>query len=324
VSRFVVIGAGAIGGVVGARLHQSGHDVALIARGAHHDAIKANGLTLETPIERVTLPIPVAATPGECGITAEDILLLATKTQDSEPVLDALRQSGGPDVPVVCLQNGVENERIALRRFANVYGAVVMSPTAHLEPGIVQGFGAKISGRIDIGVYPKGIDDCCRETCEALTDSRFLSTPREQIMPFKYAKLLANLGNAIQALCGAEAKAEELSARTQEEGRTVLQAHAIDFDDGGAAANLGGRWSDWEVGEIAGRARGGGSSWQSLMRGTGRIESDYLNGEIVLLGRLAGLPTPVNALLQSLAADAARERRLPGWITESEILARLN
>ena len=47
--RFVIFGAGAIGGVVGARLHQSGHDVALIARGAHYEVIRERGLTLETP-----------------------------------------------------------------------------------------------------------------------------------------------------------------------------------------------------------------------------------------------------------------------------------
>ena len=46
--------------------------------------------------------------------------------------------------------------------------------------------------------------------------------------------------------------------------------------------------------DIGGRRRGGGSSWQSLARGTGTIETDYLNGEIVLLGRLHGVPTPVN------------------------------
>ena len=51
--RFVIFGAGAIGGVVGARLHQSGYDVALIARGAHYEAIRERGLTLETPAEAV-------------------------------------------------------------------------------------------------------------------------------------------------------------------------------------------------------------------------------------------------------------------------------
>ena len=51
----------------------------------------------------------------------------------------------------------------------------------------------------------------------------------------------------------------------------------------------------------------GGSSWQSLARGTGSIEAEFLNGEIVLLGALHGVPTPVNALLQRLAIRAAAE-----------------
>ena len=74
---------------------------------------------------------------------------------------------------------------------------------------------------------------------------------------------------------------------------------------------------------IPGRERGGGSSWQSLARGTGNIESDYLNGEIALLGRLHGVPTPVNALLQRLAAEAAARRDPPGQLTEVEYRRRL-
>ena len=71
----------------------------------------------------------------------------------------------------------------------------------------------------------------------------------------------------------------------------------------------------------AGARRGGGSSWQSLTRGTGSIEADYLNGEIVLLGREHGVPTPVNELLQRLANQFARERRAPGSITAGELAA---
>ena len=136
--RFVIIGAGAIGGVVGARLYESGCDVALIARGAHHDAIASRGLTLETPEQRITLAIPVAPSPDAVNFTADDVVLLATKSQDTETALDALRDAAPTATPVVCMQNGVENERIAARRFANVYGAVVMAPTAYLEPGVVQ------------------------------------------------------------------------------------------------------------------------------------------------------------------------------------------
>ena len=74
---------------------------------------------------------------------------------------------------------------------------------------------------------------------------------------------------------------------------------------------------------VSGSPRVGGSSWQSLTRGTGSIEADFLNGEIVLLGRQHGVPTPVNEVLQRLANQAARERRAPGSITPGEIMALL-
>jgi 2-dehydropantoate 2-reductase len=72
------------------------------------------------------------------------------------------------------------------------------------------------------------------------------------------------------------------------------------------------------------RSRGGGSSWQSLERATGSIETDYLTGEVVLRGRLHGVATPTNALLQRLANQLARERRPPGAWSEAEVLAMLD
>ena len=74
---------------------------------------------------------------------------------------------------------------------------------------------------------------------------------------------------------------------------------------------------------IAGERRGGGSSWQSLARGTGSIEADLLNGEIVLLGRLHGVPTPVNEMLQTVGQRAGPQAKAPpGSLTEAELLAR--
>jgi 2-dehydropantoate 2-reductase len=72
---------------------------------------------------------------------------------------------------------------------------------------------------------------------------------------------------------------------------------------------------------VNGSARSGGSSWQSLARGTGSIEADFLNGEIVLLGREHGVPTPVNEALQRLANQAAREGSAPGSMTPRKVLA---
>ena len=63
----------------------------------------------------------------------------------------------------------------------------------------------------------------------------------------------------------------------------------------------------------------GGSSWQSLARGAGSIEAEFLNGEIAMLGRLHGVPTPVNALLERLALRAAAEGRSPGSWTIEEL-----
>jgi 2-dehydropantoate 2-reductase len=69
--------------------------------------------------------------------------------------------------------------------------------------------------------------------------------------------------------------------------------------------------------------RGGGSSWQSLARGAGRIETDFLNGEVVLLGRLYGVATPVNARLQSLARELAREGAAPASVDLGALEAEL-
>ncbi len=74
-----------------------------------------------------------------------------------------------------------------------------------------------------------------------------------------------------------------------------------------------------ETGEIPGRPRPGGSTWQSLTRGTGSLETDYLSGEIALLGRLHGIRTPVNATVSRIAADLAQRREPPGSMTAEQL-----
>src|SRR5690606_6057783 len=69
--------------------------------------------------------------------------------------------------------------------------------------------------------------------------------------------------------------------------------------------------------------RDGGSTWQSVSRATGSIETDYLNGEIVLLGRLHGVPTPVNATLQRLGNALARDRRPALALSEEELMRKV-
>ncbi|HUJ35799.1 MAG TPA: 2-dehydropantoate 2-reductase [Solirubrobacteraceae bacterium] len=318
--RFIIFGAGAIGGVVGANLHQSGFDVVLIARGAHYEVIREHGLTVEQPHRSAVLEIPVVDSPDGVDWTGDEVVMVATKSQDTAGALEALRAAAPASTPVVCLQNAVENERIALRLFANVCGAVVMAPTAHLEPGIVQAYGTRGTGVIDVGRYPSGADALCEQIADALGASDFSSIARPDIMRFKHAKLLANLANAVDAICEPGPDANEVIKLAQEEGRTALTAAGTEFVAEGVN-DVVSRWEALDVQPIAGRERAGSSTRQSIVRGMPTVETDYLNGEIALLGRLHGVPTPVNDALCELSARHVRERKAPGTVPAGDVLA---
>src|SRR5882762_1710489 len=98
--RFIVYGAGAIGGVVGARLFQHGHDVVLIARGAHYEAIRANGLRLDAVDGSVTLPIPVVNDPARIDFGTDDIVLLCMKSNGTIDAVRALAAVAPPDLAI--------------------------------------------------------------------------------------------------------------------------------------------------------------------------------------------------------------------------------
>lgn len=319
--RFVVYGAGAVGGVVGGRLFQNGYDVLLIARGAHYEAMRNDGLTVESAESVVKLDVPVVAHPDDAKLTGGDVVLLGMKSQHTADALTDLAANAPPEISVVCLQNGVANERAALRKFGNVYGICVMCPTTHLDPGVVQANSSPISGLLDIGRFPHGTDTVTEQVAAALQASSFVSTPRPDIMRWKYAKLLMNLGNAVQALCEWDDEAKELAARARAEGEDCLRAAGIEFTS--REEDLERRGNLLGGPPIAGKRRTGGSTWQSLARGSGSLEVDYLNGEIVLLGRLHGFRTPVNEMLQQAAHEAVAVAAGPASTTAAALTKRI-
>lgn len=308
--RYVIYGAGAVGGLVGGRLHQAGHEVLLIARGAHFEAIRDGGLRIDCAESSDTLDVAVADSPAAAGLRDDDVVFLGMKGQDTYTGLHALREAAPTPLPVVCLQNGVSNEPTALRFFPDVYGIWVMCPASHLEPGVVRAESAPIQGLFDIGRFPRGVDGRAETIAAALSDCPFESVPRPEIMRWKYRKLLMNLGNAVQALYQWGDEARELARLAREEGERVLAAAGIDVAS--AEEDTERRGSRLSVVPVAGVIRSGGSTWQSLARGTGAAEADHLNGEIVWLGRLHGVATPLNEMLQNEMLRAAAARLEPG------------
>ncbi|MGA4847208.1 ketopantoate reductase family protein [Streptomyces sp. G5(2025)] len=335
--RYIIIGSGAVGGSIGGRLHESGRSVVLVARGAHFEALRANGLRLMVPTGTLTLDdVPVVARPEDVELRADDVLVLAVKTQDSVAALDAWAArpvagggTAGERLPLVCAQNGVVNERLALRRFREVYGVCVILPSTHLNPGEVVApcgpyTGALVIGRYGsaVGRYGTGVDDTARRIADDLEKAHFLAPVVADVMRWKYGKLLGNLANVVEAVCGsaADAAAQDLVARSKAEGAAVLDAAGIAYASGAEITEL--RSGTVEPQPMPGE-RTRGSSWQSLARGAGSIETDYLNGELVLLGREHGVPTPVNAALQDAARQSVRQSREPGGLTAEELSGRI-
>ena len=319
--RHIIYGAGAIGGSVGARLHQHGHSVVLIARGAHLQALREHGLVFKTPDETVTLPIPTVGHPSELPFQDGDIVYLCMKSQHTLSALEDLQAAASDELPVICCQNGVANERMALRHFERVYGMMVFLPATHLEPGVVLLNVKGTSGVLDVGLYPSGTDARIEEVAAALEDSTFSALADPAIMRLKYAKLLANLNNTLQAACDAGQDGQDISKLLGEEARACYEAAGIDC---AGQDEFRKRWQELiEIALVQGQERFAGSSWQSIMRGQGSIEADWLNGEIVQLGRLHDVPTPANRVLQRIGSELVRERGKPGSVSLDTVRARI-
>jgi 2-dehydropantoate 2-reductase len=342
--RYVVVGAGAIGGTVAARLaqHSPVHPPLLVARGATADTIERSGYRLRSPDDDVTVRVDVARSPAEARLRADDVLVLATKTHQAPAALQTwvdapvVAADAGPDtppvgtagelLPVVALTNGVAAERMALRLFERVLGACVWLPATHLVAGETAVRIAPHSGTFIVGAYPPGAprpsDDADRAVLDTLADdwgaSTFTVHVVDDVLRWKHRKLLQNLANALQALAGPDAHIAPLAGRLVAEAEAVYRASGITWATD--AEEDAWRGDVFDVRPVPGMPEVvGGSSWQSVARGDGSIETDYLNGEIALLARLAGVPAPLNATVQRLARQAASERRAPGSTTVAEL-----
>lgn len=338
-ARYVIIGAGAVGGAIGGRLTLAGRPTVLVARGDHLRAMQQRGLRLRTPDEDVTVPVTAVSGPDELQLTDDDILIVATKThqalkalrawadapvqdhegaQDVDPTAPPL--SAGERLPVFLATNGVASERMAQRYFRRVYGVCVWMPVVHLEPGEVIIRSTPRSGMLHLGAVPAraGDDEVLSTVATDLVAANFDAPRPDDVMEWKYRKLISNLGNVFQALVGDRGDWEPLVDQAEREARDVLDAAGIAYTS--------------DVQELAARAAGftmkpvpgvpqnlGGSTWQSLTRGTGNVETDYLNGEIAAIAHGIGRDAPINARLAALGRQAAATGQRPGELSAEQL-----
>src|SRR4051812_21874040 len=119
--RMAVMAAGAVGGYFGARMTAAGDDVAFIARGAHLEAIRRDGLRLESQLGNLNLN-RVNATDDPAQVGPVDVVLFAVKLWDTEVAGEVARPLVGPDTRVITLQNGVDS----VERLVPIFGETAM------------------------------------------------------------------------------------------------------------------------------------------------------------------------------------------------------
>jgi 2-dehydropantoate 2-reductase len=330
--RYIIVGAGAVGGALGGRLGRVGHDVVLVARGDNLAALRDRGLRLRTPDEDVTLSLPAIGGPEEIKLDIDDVLILATKTHQANEALVVwtdvpVHRNGQPVdtagqcLPIFTALNGVAAEAIAHRYFRLVFGVCVWMPVVHIVPGEVIIRSTPQSGMLHLGRVPASPDDhdqTLQQFAADLAAANFDVRLPDDVMRWKYRKLISNIGNVFQALVARNGDWRTLLTDAEAEARRVLDTAGIGYI--GDAEEAAARAAGFTMKPVPGvPAAVGGSTWQSLQRGTGNIETDYLNGEIVMIAHRLGITAPINERLAILARRAAISGAKPGDISAEQL-----
>jgi len=319
-SRIAIIGAGAIGSALGALLQRAGREVTLIGRPAHVSAMRRDGLRVDGALGAFTVPIAAA----EALDFRPELAFITVKTQDA---LAAVQANANllAGVPVVTFQNGVRSDALVATVVPpqQIISAVVNIHANFLTPGTVT---VIYPGPLLIG-RPFGANDAEVEAVAALLRDAVPTRVSANIHGAHWLKLIVNLNNAFPALVNAtfhqilaDPALRQLAVKAMLEGLRVAQRAGIRLeslpDTPAALIGLIGwlplRLAAMVVGAKARRMETQwpllGSTLQSLQRKR-PTEIDYLNGEVVRLGRELDVATPLNAMMVDMVHQVERTGR---------------
>jgi len=287
--KVAVMGAGAVGCYFGGMLARAGHDVVLIGRPQHVEAVKRDGLRLETQTfdEYVRLS---ASTEGN-AVQGAQLVLFCVKSTDTESGATAIKPYLAPDALVLSLQNGVENAgRLRALLPQKVVAAVVYVGTEMAGPGHV-----KHHGRGELVIEPSEASD---DAARAFIAAGVPTDISDNVRGASWAKLILNCAyNALSAITqlpyGRLVKGEGVTAVMRDvidECLAVAKADGVTIPGDVDAAVR--KIAETIPGQYA-------STAQDLARGK-RSEIDHLNGLIVRRGEALGIATPANRLLHAI------------------------
>jgi len=332
--KIVVIGAGAIGSVIGGLLSRAGEDVTLIGRKPHVDAINQNGLILEGKSGKMVIQIKAA----ENLDFKPDLVLLAVKTQDVKTSMRKIQPylSG---VTIVTMQNGVRSDDLVAGILGreNVVSSVVTFNSLFLEPGKAL-FSTPFGKTALLLGEPFGAKGNRLQGLSALLNKALPTDISGDIRGAHWAKLLWNLNTAVPAVTGLPMQEgnqypqiRELNINLMKEGLEVIKLAGIKTADiPGMPLSLMEMIVQMPLPESSSVMKDSikslgelsilGSILQSIKRGKS-TEVDYLNGEIVNLGKKKGIPTPVNTLIVELVHQIETSGK---FLTPAELDQRLS
>ena len=287
--RIGVMGTGAIGGYVGARLAEAGAEVTFVARGRHLAAIRDTGLRVSSPLGDVHLK-PGSATDAPTTVGQVDFVLLGTKLYDVETAAQAMASMVGDATAVVCVQNGVDAPELVARLYgrARVVGATVMINAEIVAPGVIRHnalnrlmvgeLDGQASGRLTRFVAlanAAGIETVSSPDIRLEIWRKFL-----MMAPMTALSAMARvpLGRLRQ-----HAETWRLAAQGMREVVAVANAAGVGLTEDDVQRTLEfmqGVPTTWR-----------GSLAVDLEQGR-RLEVDWLSGAICRRGRAAGIPTP--------------------------------
>ena len=291
--RVAVMGAGGTGGYFGGLLTRAGEDVTFIARGAHLNAMQAQGLRVKSPLAG-DFAIPVEATHNPVEMETVDLVLFCVKTYDTQTAAELIRPIVGPQTVVLSVQNGIDNQERIGEFFGteSVMCAVAQISSVVESPGVIEhrsgGLAKILFGEWDGLVSPRseqllttfqraGIDAELRSDISVALWEKFIF-----ICGGSGLTALTRLAIGSILTCAAT---KSLLQGTIEEVAEVGRA---------AGAKLSGDCVDGAMGRLAAlEPQGRGSMAYDLAAGR-RLELETLNGTVVRLGREYGIPTPCN------------------------------